>query len=69
MENKSDISLTKEVIISLKIILEKIKTKISDKKEKLAILEILGKIVEKLKERPTEISNSSKYNINKVLKK
>jgi hypothetical protein len=41
MEDKSDITLTKEVIVSLKLILEKIKTKIIDKKEKLAILEIL----------------------------
>jgi hypothetical protein len=41
MEDKGDLTLTKEVILSLEVILDEIKNKITDKKEKLAILEIL----------------------------
>jgi hypothetical protein len=69
MEDKGDLTLTKEVILSLEVILDEIKNKITDKKEKLAILEILWIIVDKLKQRPTQTSQSWKYNIDKILKK
>jgi hypothetical protein len=40
MENKSDITLTKEVVVSLDLMFKKINN-LSDTKEKIAILEIL----------------------------
>jgi hypothetical protein len=41
MENKSDISLTKEVIVSLDLMFRKINNEVKTEEEKIAILEIL----------------------------
>ncbi|MCP4524176.1 MAG: hypothetical protein GY828_08210, partial [Candidatus Gracilibacteria bacterium] len=69
MENKNTISLTKEVIVSLEILLGKIHSDINTKQEKIAVLEILGHIVKYLRNRTTQDSSCGKYNIEKVLKK
>lgn len=69
MENKNEISLTKEVIISLQIMLEKIHSKIQEKQQKIAALEVLWSIVSHLKNRPTQDSTSGKYNIDTILKR
>ncbi|MDD5213257.1 MAG: hypothetical protein PHG82_02440 [Candidatus Gracilibacteria bacterium] len=68
-ESRNKIELTKEVVISLKMAIEKISDKVHDEKEKLMLLEIIAKIIKQLKSRESsKASTKSKYDINKVSK-
>lgn len=68
-ESRNKIELTKEVVISLKIALEKISDKIENQKEQLILIEIIAKIIKHLKSRESSsASTKSKYDINKVAK-
>lgn len=68
-ESRNSIELTKEVVLSLREVIEKITSQASNQKEQLILLEIVWKIISHLKSR--DISNTaiqSKYDINKVSK-
>ncbi len=68
-ESRNEIQLTREVVVSLKHILEKISLKVEDDREKIMLLEIVWKIIKHLKSRESsKVSTKSKYDIDKVAK-
>lgn len=69
-ESRNKIELTKEVVVSLEMTMEKISNQISSQKEQLMLLEIVAKIIKHLKSRESSNSQTkSKYDINRVAKK
>jgi hypothetical protein len=68
-ESRNKIELTKEVVVSLKIALEKIANNRGNEEEKLMLLEVISKIIQHLKARESSSSQTKwKYDINKVAK-
>ncbi len=67
-DSRNEIDISKEVSIAMKVSLEKIEEKSESLEEKLALLEIVGLIYERLKERPSNLVDEQ-FVLSTVLKK
>lgn len=66
-DSRNRIELNKEVLVSLGLIMDKI-SEIEDTAEKIKLLDVFGKLIEKIKDRTTNVVEK-KYNLDFLLKK